>query len=90
MHRQQLLILCSASPDLLSAVVAWSFYDGAGSRTTMPGDGEKPPYNSVLDAMRDGWRVLQLPQPSQAAPGAEHHTSFLKWEYVLERIVEVA
>lgn len=87
--RQQLLILCAASPDLLSSVVAWSFYDGAGDRTSISGDADVPPYDSVLAAMRDGWRVLQLPATLRAAPGTEHETSFLKWEYVLERIVEV-
>jgi hypothetical protein len=30
--RQQLLLLCLASPDLASQVVAWSLYDGAGRR----------------------------------------------------------
>jgi hypothetical protein len=88
--RQQLLILCAASPDLESDVVAWSLYDGAGDRTSVSGDTDAPPYGSVLAAMRDGWRVLQLPATNRAAPGTEHETSFLKWEYVLERLVELA
>jgi hypothetical protein len=87
--RQQLLILCAASPDLESDVVAWSFYDSVGDRTSISGDADVPPYGSVLAAMRDGWRVLQLPATIRAAPGTEYETSFLKWEYVLERIVEV-
>jgi hypothetical protein len=87
--RQQLLILCAASPDLLSPVVAWSLYDGAGDRTSISGDEDVPPYDSVLAAMRDGWRVMQLPATLRAPPGTEHETSFLKWEYVLERIVDV-
>jgi hypothetical protein len=87
--RQQLLILCSSSPDLASQIVAWSFYDGAGDRTTMAGDTDAPPYASVLDAMRDGWRVVQLPQTSPPLPGNEYRPAFLKWEYALERIVEL-
>ncbi|HEY3595319.1 MAG TPA: hypothetical protein VGL13_15640 [Polyangiaceae bacterium] len=87
--RQQLLILCSASPDLASHVVAWSFYDGAGEGTSMAGDDDTPPYASVLEAMRDGWRVLQLPQTPPPAQGSEYQPSFLKWEYALERIVEL-
>jgi hypothetical protein len=54
----------------------------------MAGDADKPPYASVLAAMRDGWRVLQLPQLQPAAPGAEHDTSFLKYEFVLEKLVD--
>jgi hypothetical protein len=87
--RQQLLILCAASPDLLSRVVAWSLYDGAGDQTSISGDSDVPPYDSVLAAMRDGWRVLQVPATQRSAPGTEHETSFLKWEYVLEKIVDV-
>jgi hypothetical protein len=85
--RQQLLILCLATPELSSRVVAWSLYDGAGERTSMTGDSDVPPYESVLAAMRDGWRVLQLPTPAPAAPGVEYEPAFLKWEYVLERLV---
>ena len=87
--RQQLLILCSASPDLASHIVAWSFYDGAGDGTSQAGDSDAPPYASVLEAMRDGWRVLQLPQPPPSVPGTEYEPAFLKWEYALERIVEL-
>ncbi len=86
--RQQLLILCAASPDLQSPVVAWSLYDGAGDATSMPGASDVVPYPTVLAAMRDGWRVLQIPSLARAAPGTEYEPSFLKWEYVLERIVE--
>jgi hypothetical protein len=76
--RQQLLVLCAASPDLESDVVAWSFYDGAGDRTSMSGDADVPPYGSVLLAMRDGWRVMQLPATIRSAPGTEYEPSFLK------------
>src|SRR6185295_5193376 len=87
--RQQVLILCLASPDLASQVVAWSLYDGAGSATSMSGSRDTPPYSSVLSAMQDGWRVIQLPQPQPSTPGLEHQPSFLKWEFALERTVEV-
>ena len=87
--RQKLLLLCSASPDLRSPVVAWAVYDGAGEETSMSGDREEAPYPSVLAAMRDGWRVIQLPSLARPVPGTEYETSFLRWEYVLERLVEV-
>lgn len=88
MLRQQLLILyaTSSSPD--SPVGAWSIFDGTGRERHMAGDGGEPPYASVLGAMRDGWRVIQLPQLRPAAPGAEHDTAFLEYEFVLEKLVE--
>lgn len=88
MLKQKLLVLyaTSSSPD--SPVGAWSIFDGTGRERHMAGDGDAPPYESVLAAMRDGWRVIQLPQLRPAAPGAEHDTAFLEYEFVLEKLVE--
>jgi hypothetical protein len=86
--RQQLLLLCAATPNLMSPIVAWSMYDGTGRTTNMAGDADRPPYDSVLSAMKDGWRVLQVPALVAPAPGREHETGFLRFEYVLEKIVD--
>ena len=86
--RQQILILCLATPDLGSPVLAWSFYDGTGRATGMSGDSDKPPFPSVLAAMKEGWRVMQFPMPMARAAGHEHETSHLRFEYVLERMVQ--
>ena len=88
MLKQQLLILYAANSSPDSPVGAWSLFDGTGRETHMAGDGKQPPYASVLAAMRDGWRVIQMPQLREAAPGAEHATGFLPYEFVLEKMVE--
>ena len=54
------------------------------------GDEEQPPYGSVLDAMRDGWFVIQIPALPYFPHGLEHETAHLPYEYVLERKVEAA
>lgn len=93
--RQQILILNLSSPDLESRTVAWALYDGAMKDGDIPmqsGDAglePKPPYSSVLGAMRDGWRVIQLPNLPYFVEGREHETGHLPYEYVLERMVEV-
>ena len=87
MTRQQILILCLATPDLGSPVLAWSFYDGTGRATGMSGDSETPPFPSVLAAMKEGWRVIQFPMLLPRPAGHEHETSHLRFEYVLERLV---
>ncbi len=87
--RQQLLFLWLANPNPTAAVVAWSLFDGAGRATGMAGDSDQPPYDSVLAAMRDGWRVIQVPPVVAAAPGREHETGPLRFEFVLEKLVEV-
>jgi hypothetical protein len=86
MPLQQLLFLCVANPNPGSPVVAWSRFDGTGRTHPMAGDADAPPYETVLEAMKDGWRVLQVPPLVPAALGQEHATGFLRFEYVLEKL----
>lgn len=89
MTRQKLLVLYSRTPDLRDAIGAWSIYDGTGKEHHTTGDSDEPPYKSVLDAMQDGWRVIQFPAQFPAYPGMELTTSYLRWEFVLEKLEEV-
>jgi len=86
--RQKLLVLYLQTPELHSHVTAWSEFDGTTSadHRHSSGDGADPPYESVVDAMRDGWRVIQFPQQYPAYPGTEYQTSYLKYEYILEKM----
>ncbi|HZO88335.1 MAG TPA: hypothetical protein VFB38_08340 [Chthonomonadaceae bacterium] len=91
-YRQQILILHLAHSDLDAETVAWALYDGAapeGQRQMQSGDQDKPPYRSVLEAMRDGWFVLQIPTLPYYVRGQEHEVGHLPYEYVLERKVEI-
>lgn len=89
--RQQILILCLATPDLKSKTVAWSLYDAAKPEEEQmnTGDSAVPPYDSVFAAMRDGWNVIQFAPLPQLVPGHEHDTGHLAYEYMLERKVAV-
>ena len=86
--RQKLLVLYLRTPELHSGVVAWSEFDGtsSGDHRHSSGDATEPPYGSVVDAMRDGWRVIQFPHQYPAYPGTEYQTSYLKYEYILEKL----
>ncbi|MBA3708456.1 MAG: hypothetical protein H0W83_06530 [Planctomycetes bacterium] len=88
--RQQLLFLYLGSPSPESGTVAWSLFDGAGREQRSSGDAEDPPYASVVEAMRDGWRVIQVAHQPPPLPGMEHRTSYLPYEFVLERLVETS
>ncbi len=87
--RQQVLILHLTSGDLASPTVAWALYDGAleADAVQMQSGSElEPPYDSVLAAMRDGWRVFQAsPLPERSAATG---TGQLANEFWLERIVQ--
>jgi hypothetical protein len=88
MPKQKLLLLYSANSSLTSAIVAWSLYDGTGAYDFDASDAAAPPYQSVLDAMRDGWRVIQLPVLQAVDPGAERRLGYLRFETVLEKLEE--
>ncbi len=76
-----------ASPSLDSRVLGWSFFDGsAGAGPQLDSD---PPYPSGLAALVDGWRLLQMSPLIPPVPGHERDTSFLKHEFVFERMVEL-
>ncbi len=90
--RQQILFLHLENPDLNSRTVAWALYDSTRPKDQLQmreGDEEKPPYESVLAAMRDGWFVMQIPQLPLYLRGMEHETGHLNYEYVLERKVKI-
>ncbi|MCX6367370.1 MAG: hypothetical protein NTX57_11755 [Armatimonadetes bacterium] len=73
-----------------SGVCAWSIWDGTGKEHHTTGDSDTPPYNSVIEAMKDGWRVIQFPQLNPAYPGMELTTSYLRFEYILEKLEDIS
>ena len=88
-RRQKVLILYLSSSALDSQVVAWSQYDGTGEQLHMAGDSDKPPYETGLDALLGGWRLFQASQLEPAHPGRETMTSYLRYEFFFEQIVDL-
>lgn len=86
--RQKILILYLANSALDSEVRAWTRYDGTGKERPTTGDSDSPPYDTGLEALLDGWRVIQFPQLIPPAPGTEYSTSFMRFEYVFEKLEE--
>lgn len=89
-ERQQVLQLYTTNSSFASNVVAWAFHDGSdGEGPGVPDRGSAAPYVTGLDALRDGWRLLQMSQLLPPREGEEHHVSYLPFEFMLERMVEV-
>jgi hypothetical protein len=85
--RQQVLVLYLATSALDSPVVGWSNYDGTGRTSPTTGDGDDPPYSTGVAALVDGWRLLQASQLIPPYPGHEYDVSFLKHEFLFERLI---
>jgi hypothetical protein len=64
--------------------VAWTFHDGSGRAQDIAG---APPYKRGIEALYDGWRLIQVAQQFPAYPGMEHVTSHLKHEFLFEKVV---
>lgn len=87
--RQRLLFLYTFDADPSTGVCAWAELDGTGRTEHETGDDPEPPYPSVLAALRDGWRVIQVPVYIPPYPGTEHDTGMLRFEFVLEKLEQV-
>ena len=87
-RRQQVLILYLSASTLDSRVIAWAFHDGTGQERRMPGDAEDPPYASGTEALLDGWRLLQISPLLPHPRGEEFDTSYLKYEFLFEKLVD--
>lgn len=84
--RQQVLVLYLSTSALDSPVVGWSRYDGTGASNPTTGDADEPPYETGVDALRDGWRLIQAAQLIPPYPDHEYDTSFLKHEFFFEKL----
>ncbi|WBB57666.1 hypothetical protein O7599_18430 [Streptomyces sp. WMMC500] len=84
--KQHVLVLYLATSALDSQVVGWSRYDGTGATRPTTGDGDVPPYETGLDALRAGWRLFQASQLIPPYPAHEYDTSFLKHEFFFEKL----
>jgi len=93
-QRQIVLVLYLGNSALDSDVKGWSMYDGTGKNTYTTGDaigdgsgsGMHAPYATGLDALKDGWKVIQFPQLIPPYPGVEYNTSFMKYEFIFEKL----
>ena len=88
MRRQNVLVLWLADSAMDAPVIAWSKWDGAGEHH-MAGDEEIPPFRNGVDALKAGWRLFQASQLNPHYPGVETQTSYLKYEFWFEQLVDV-
>lgn len=84
--RQKVLTLYLSTSALDSQVLGWAIYDGTGAENFTTGDNTEPPYETGLDALKDGWRLIQHPILIPPYPGEEYSTSFMKYGFVFEKL----
>jgi hypothetical protein len=73
----------TADSSLTSPIVAWSFHDGRD----VDADLAEVPYPRGVDALADGWRLVQASPLTTRPAGDEHRHGVLEYEWLLERVV---
>ena len=81
--RQDLLYLHGRSTALSAELLGMSLIEG-GKEVVLSSDPEEWPYQSVLDAINDGWRVISFPDMSLLTMSDDEFHG-LGFQFVLER-----
>ena len=87
---QDILVLFQTTPGLDAAVVAWSRYEaskGTGIRDLV--DEEEAPYRNAMEAMRDGWQVIQMSELNPRSADDAYEDGPLPYQTVLARYNEL-
>lgn len=83
--KQLILYLYSKSTNLRSPLGGWAVYDAtAPDEPVLPS--QDAPYGSVLDAVKDGWRIVQFPRP-ELYNFTDVDNTYLTYEFILEKFV---
>ena len=81
--RQLVLYLNSRSSSMRSGISSWALYDPTTvHEPTLPA--QEPPYGSVLEAVADGWRIVQFPI-SKLYSYQHIDNDYLGFEFILEK-----
>ena len=84
-EKQLVLYLYSKSTNLRSPLGGWALYDAtAPDEPVLPS--QDAPYASVLDAVNDGWRIVQFPRP-ELYNFTDVDNTYLTYEFILEKFV---
>ena len=86
---QDILILFQTTPALDTAPVAWARYDaskGTGIRDLV--EESEPPYKNAMEAMRDGWQVIQMGELKHRNEDDGYELGPLPYQTVLSKFNE--
>jgi hypothetical protein len=83
--RQRLLYLHAALPSIYAPLIAAAAHEPvAGATTQIDPLAPELPYQSVHDAVVDGWRIVHF--PDQRAPFEDREIDILGYEFILEKL----
>ena len=85
--RQRLLYLHTQAPSVKSKVVGMAQHEPVPDGTDTLRTRQEWPYNTVHDAIVDGWQVIQF--PNLQSPYDDQEMSYVGFEFILQKLEEV-
>ena len=83
--RQRLLYLHAATPGIRSQVIGMALHEPvAGSVTEIMTEEQEWPYDTVHDAVLDGWQVIHF--PDQRTEFDDREIDILGYEFILQKL----
>ena len=83
--RQRLMYMHAITPNPSSGLVHVTIYEPTADGVPEITAEEQPlPYNTVLEAVRDGWQIIHF--PNQLAPFDDREIDILGYEFVLQKL----
>ena len=83
---QDIIIFFQTTPALDASVVAWARYEASqGTGISDLVEESEPPYNNAMEAMRDGWQVIQMSELKHRLPEDGYELGPLPYQTVLSK-----
>ncbi|MDA0838961.1 MAG: hypothetical protein O2857_14365 [Planctomycetota bacterium] len=83
-NRQRLMYMHLTSLSPTSTCISWTIFEPDGKhRPAISADAEIP-YQNVVEALADGWLVLQAPDPR--LPFDDHELDILGYQFILQKM----
>jgi hypothetical protein len=83
--RQRLLYLHARTPSVFSEIIGYTPIEPiAGYRVEIAAEVQKWPYDTVHDAIVDGWQVVQFPH--HQAPYDDRDLDIVGYEFILQKM----
>jgi hypothetical protein len=83
-RRQRLLYLHAQTPSIRSRVIGMALHEPVPGSVTQVGSNVAWPYETVHDAICDGWQVIHFPH--QQAPYDDREMDILGFEFILQKV----
>ena len=88
-HRQRLLYLHARTSSVYSSVIGLTQIEPTpGHRAEIRAEEMEWPYETVHDAIVDGWQIVQFPH--QQAPIDDHDLEVVGYEFILQKMEAVS